>query len=240
MECVYLRARCQLHRWSVFTCTPGVSYTGGVCLLARQVSVTQVECVYLRARCQLHRWSVFTCAPGVSYTGGVCLLVRQVSVTQVECVYLRTRCQLHRWSVFTCAPGVSYSRQFRSLLLCLCDVLQVLRNSLWLLILKTKNGQQQNFPFTQSLDTIPNMKTRIAESLDMLWLLPKECCCSNTSWSIYYREVVVRQGDCKLHTEKQHISTLSLAIVLHILLARHMDSICFMLFILPQTTHQYQ
>ena len=89
--------------------------------------------------------------------------------------------------MFTCVPGVSYSRQFRSLLLCLCDVFRVLSNSLWLLILKTQNGQQQNFTFTQSLDTILNMKTRIAESHDMLWLLPKECCCSNTSWSIYYR-----------------------------------------------------
>ena len=142
--------------------------------------------------------------------------------------------------MFTCVPGVSYSRQFRSLLLCLCDVFRVLSNSLWLLILKTQNGQQQNFTFTQRLDTILNMKTRIAESHDMLWLLPKECCCSNTSWTIYYREVVVRQGDCKLHIEKQHIPTLSLATVLHILLARHTDSICFTLFMLPQTTHQYQ
>ena len=32
--------------------------------------------------------------------------------------------------VFTCMPGESYHRQLRSLLLCLCDVFQVLINSL--------------------------------------------------------------------------------------------------------------
>ena len=69
--------------------------------------------------------------------------------------------------VFTCTLGDSYSKQFRSLL-CLCDVFRVLSNSLWLLILKTQNGQQQNVTFTQSLDTIPDMNTRIAELHDML------------------------------------------------------------------------